>query len=145
MCQTEPCHYLNQCRLNISDVLWHSPEGNFTRNVQVIYPRYGFENYQFKITAASPRNTQHTHKNKTKQKKQPTELNALTRRQKPPAVPLLCSPQIQPRTETWKNSARATSAQWQTQWTTLDGEENQRSSLSCWRQSLLNHWSWEKS
>ena len=31
-CLTAPSHYLNQCRLIIKDVLWHSPEGNFTRN-----------------------------------------------------------------------------------------------------------------
>ena len=29
---TSPSHYLNQCWLIISEVLWHSPEGNFTGN-----------------------------------------------------------------------------------------------------------------
>ena len=28
------CHYLNQCWLIISEVLWNSPQGNFTGNVQ---------------------------------------------------------------------------------------------------------------
>ena len=29
-CLTAPSHYLNQCWLIISEVLWHSPESNFT-------------------------------------------------------------------------------------------------------------------
>ena len=29
-CLTAPIHYLNQCCLIISQVLWHSPAGNFT-------------------------------------------------------------------------------------------------------------------
>ena len=37
-CLTAPSHYLNQCWLIISEVLWHSPEGNFTWNAQDIYP-----------------------------------------------------------------------------------------------------------
>ena len=37
-------HYQNQCWLIISKVLWHSPEGDFTGNVHVIYPCYDFEN-----------------------------------------------------------------------------------------------------
>ena len=31
-CLTAPSHYLNQCWLIISEVLWHSPEANFTGN-----------------------------------------------------------------------------------------------------------------
>ena len=31
-CLTVPGHYLNQCWLMISDVLWHSPDSNFTEN-----------------------------------------------------------------------------------------------------------------
>ena len=32
-CLMAPSHYLNQCWLIISEVLWHSPGGNFTGNV----------------------------------------------------------------------------------------------------------------
>ena len=31
-CLMAPSHYLNQCWLMISDVLWHSPDSNFTKN-----------------------------------------------------------------------------------------------------------------
>ena len=34
---------MNQCWLIISDVLWHSPEGNFAENAQDIYPCYEFD------------------------------------------------------------------------------------------------------
>ena len=44
-CLTAPSHYLNQCWLIISEVLWHSTEGNFTWNAQDIYPWHEFENY----------------------------------------------------------------------------------------------------
>ena len=54
-CLGAPSHYLNQCWLIISEVLWHSPRANFTGNAQAIYPWYKFENYLFKITAAFPR------------------------------------------------------------------------------------------
>ena len=53
--QLAPSHYLNQCWLIISEVLWHSPEGNFIGNYQDIYSRYEFENYLFTITATSPK------------------------------------------------------------------------------------------
>ena len=43
-CLMAPSHYLNQCWQNISEVLWHSPEGDFTRNAQDTYPSYQFEN-----------------------------------------------------------------------------------------------------
>ena len=39
-CLTAPSHYLNQCRLIICEVSWHSPEGNFTGSAQGIYPWY---------------------------------------------------------------------------------------------------------
>ena len=42
-CLIAPSHYLNQCWLIISKVLWQSPESNFTGNVQDIYPWYKFE------------------------------------------------------------------------------------------------------
>ena len=54
-CLMAPSHYLNQCWLIISEVLWYSPEGNFTWNAQDIYPWCEFENNWFKITSTSPR------------------------------------------------------------------------------------------
>ena len=50
-----PMHNLKQCWLAISEVLWHSSEGDFTGNVQDIYPHYEFDNDWFKIIASSPR------------------------------------------------------------------------------------------
>ena len=35
-CLTSPSHYLNQCWLMISEVLQHSPDGNFTENTSHI-------------------------------------------------------------------------------------------------------------
>ena len=54
-CLTAPIHYLNQCWLITSEVLWHSHEDNFTRNAEGIYPWYEFESVQATITVASPR------------------------------------------------------------------------------------------
>ena len=54
-CLMAPSHYLTQCWLIMSEFLWHSPEGNFARNAQDIYPSYEIEIYKFKITATSPR------------------------------------------------------------------------------------------
>ena len=53
-CLTAPSHYLNQCSLIISKVLWHSHEDNFTGNVQDIDPWNEYENHWYKITIASP-------------------------------------------------------------------------------------------
>ena len=39
-CLMASSHYLNQCWLMISEVLWHSPQSNFTGDVQDIYPWY---------------------------------------------------------------------------------------------------------
>ena len=36
-CLTAPSHYLNQCWLMISGVLWHSPDSNFTENIKDNY------------------------------------------------------------------------------------------------------------
>ena len=44
-CLTAPSHYLNQCWLIISQVLWHSPEDNLIGIARDIYPWY-----QLKIT-----------------------------------------------------------------------------------------------
>ena len=38
-----PSYYLNQLWLSISEVLWHSPEGNFIGNAQYLYPWYEFK------------------------------------------------------------------------------------------------------
>ena len=43
-------HYLNQYWLLISEVLWHSPENNFTASAQASSLQNEFENYTFKIT-----------------------------------------------------------------------------------------------
>ena len=43
-CHQATSHYLNQCWIIISDVLWHSYEGNSRENAQDIYPWCGFEN-----------------------------------------------------------------------------------------------------
>ena len=48
-------HYLNQCWLLISEVLWHSPERNFTASTQATILYNEFVNYSFEITATSPR------------------------------------------------------------------------------------------
>ena len=34
-CLVVPSHYLNQCSLIISEVLWHSPEGNFREMLKI--------------------------------------------------------------------------------------------------------------
>ena len=44
-CLTAPSHYLNQCWLIISEVLWHSFQGNFTGNAQDTNPWCELENY----------------------------------------------------------------------------------------------------
>ena len=54
-CLTASSHYLNQCWLIINDILWHSPEGNWTGNAQEIYIWCEFKNCWFNITATSTR------------------------------------------------------------------------------------------
>ena len=49
-----PSHYLNQCWIIIREVLWHSSEGNFTRNAKDIYPGWAWKSL-IKISEASPR------------------------------------------------------------------------------------------
>ena len=46
---------LNQRWLLVSEVLWSSPENNFTVGLQAAILYIEFENYIFKITASSPR------------------------------------------------------------------------------------------
>ena len=54
-CLTAPSHYLNQCWLTISEILWHSPESNFTENTKDIYLWNEFEIYKFYIVVKSAR------------------------------------------------------------------------------------------
>ena len=49
-CLMTPSHCLNQCRLIIGEVLWHSRNGNFARNAQDIYLQYEFESYSFNLS-----------------------------------------------------------------------------------------------
>ena len=46
-CLTAPGHYLNQCWLIISEVLWHLPEGNSTTYTHDINLQDEFENHTF--------------------------------------------------------------------------------------------------
>ena len=50
---TAPSHYWNQCWLFISEVLWYSPEDNFTRRTQAIILYNDFEKHTFEITNTS--------------------------------------------------------------------------------------------
>ena len=50
-----PSHYLNQCWLLFSEVLWHSPEINFLGSVSDSSLYHYLYNYTFTIIAASPR------------------------------------------------------------------------------------------
>ena len=54
-CLIAPRHYLNQCWLLIREVLWQSPESNFTVSAEAAILCDEFENYTFKITATSLR------------------------------------------------------------------------------------------
>ena len=50
-----PSHYLNQCWLIISAVLWHSTLSNLTVSAWALIRYNEFHKYTFKITAISPR------------------------------------------------------------------------------------------
>ena len=54
-CLMAPSHYLNQWWLIISEVQWHSYQGNFTRDASTINHWNLFENYMSKITVKFPR------------------------------------------------------------------------------------------
>ena len=54
-CLTAPSHYLNQCWLIISKVLWHSSEDIIIRRFEDTNQQSKIENYIFKITLRSPR------------------------------------------------------------------------------------------
>ena len=47
-------HYLNQCRLILSEILRYSPESNLKEMLQISIIKY-VTNYTFKVTAISPR------------------------------------------------------------------------------------------
>ena len=55
-CQA-PRHNLNQSWLLISEVLWHSPESNFTVSAQGTIPCNEYENYTFKIVVTSAKSS----------------------------------------------------------------------------------------
>ena len=44
-CLMAPSHYLNQCWLLISEILWHSPKSNFTASTQTTSLYNEFEKY----------------------------------------------------------------------------------------------------
>ena len=50
-----PSYYLNWCWLIFTDVLWHSPERNFTRRLHGLNPRHVFRDYTFAIITTFPR------------------------------------------------------------------------------------------
>ena len=50
-CLTAPSHYLNQCWLIISEVQWHSHQGNFTRDASTTNHQNLFKNYMSKIVS----------------------------------------------------------------------------------------------
>ena len=50
-----PGHYLNQCWLLSSEILWHSPESNFTMSAPASIRCNKLKNYSFKIIPTSPR------------------------------------------------------------------------------------------
>ena len=52
---TAPSHYLNQCSVFISEVHYHSVESKFTASGQATILINKFEDYTFKIAAASPK------------------------------------------------------------------------------------------
>ena len=53
-CLTAPSHYLNQCWLLISEVLWHSHESNFTVSTQTTLLYYEFESILLKLLPHLP-------------------------------------------------------------------------------------------
>ena len=54
-CLTAPSHYLDQCWLLISEVLWHSFEINSTARAQAIILHNELKSYILKITVISTR------------------------------------------------------------------------------------------
>ena len=54
-CLTAPSHYLNQCWLIISKVLWHSSEGIIMRRYEDTNQLNNIENTIFRMASRSPR------------------------------------------------------------------------------------------
>ena len=54
-CLTAPSHYLSQCWLIISAVLWHSPKTSFLGSAQDFSSQNQFEKYTCRITSTSVR------------------------------------------------------------------------------------------
>ena len=54
-CLTAPSHYLYQCWLDITEVLWQSSDNNFTASTQATILRNEFENFTSKIIVRSSR------------------------------------------------------------------------------------------
>ena len=54
-CLVASSHYLNQCWLNIKDVLWHSSENSFTRSAHEFNQKHVFTYYIFKILSVLSR------------------------------------------------------------------------------------------
>ena len=52
-CLMAPSHYLNQCWLLISEILWHSPESNLIVRAHAFILYDWVEKYTFQITASS--------------------------------------------------------------------------------------------
>ena len=52
-CLTVPSHYLNQCWLLITKLLWHSPECNFTASAKTTILYHEYENYTFEVAVPS--------------------------------------------------------------------------------------------
>ena len=53
-CLMPPSHYLDQCWLMVSEVLWQSPDSNFTENTKDIYLWNEFEIYSFETVVKTP-------------------------------------------------------------------------------------------
>ena len=60
-CHMAPRHYLKECWLVISKVVWHSPKGKFSGGAQIINLWNEFEYDTFRIIAKSPRANKLTH------------------------------------------------------------------------------------
>ena len=54
-CLTALSHYLHQCWVLISEVLWHSPKSNFRASARASVLYGEFENHTFNIFATTPR------------------------------------------------------------------------------------------
>ena len=53
-CHQASNHYMDQCWIMFSEVLWHLPKGNITQNAQDIYLWYVSEYYSCKMKSISP-------------------------------------------------------------------------------------------